>query len=120
MVRFALIIAVSVVVVAVSFGLLLWAVGGRSIALSLGWIVPGCHDYLVRAWKAERAGRWADALAAYNEALDVEPGSEDARTRLENLLHHRPELADIEAGREALTKLARKASKADKASEADW
>jgi hypothetical protein len=116
----ALIIAVSVGVVVVSFALLLWAVGGRSIALSLGWIVPGCHDYLVRAWKAERAGRWADALAAYNEALDLDPRSEDARTRLENLLHHRPELADTEDGREALTKLAHKAPRADKASQADW
>jgi hypothetical protein len=90
----AILVGIGVVGVLLSLAWVLWVSIGRSAALAFGWIQPQANDYLVRGWKAERAGQWTDALAAYDEAILLDPRFEDAYARRENLLRNCPELTD--------------------------
>jgi hypothetical protein len=90
----AMLVGIGVVGVSLTLAWVLWVSIGRSAALAFGWVQPQADDYLVQAWKAERAGRWADALAAYDEAVRLDPRSQDAHARRENLIRNCPELTD--------------------------
>ena len=65
----------------------------RPFAVLFGHVPRTAYDFLVAAWKAERRGEWADALAAYDRALDLEPKDADARQRRDSLIAAHPELA---------------------------
>lgn len=70
----------------------LWHYIVRPVAAARGIVPLTAHDYLVRAWKAERQGRWADALRAYDQALETDERDTEARARREALLEDHPEL----------------------------
>lgn len=78
----------------VAFALSLWHLAGRPIALRLGVVVPTRDDLVVKGWSAERGGQWADALAAYEDALLLRQWDQDAEARRAQLLQHHPELAE--------------------------
>jgi hypothetical protein len=91
-----LLLAVTVVGLVAGLVWVLWQFVGRPAAVSCGLLRPRAYDLVVRGWKAERRGRWADALAAYDEAIRAEPGSEYAgyaHARREALLQSFPDLA---------------------------
>jgi hypothetical protein len=67
-------------------GWLAWRLGIRSAAVALGFIPLTAYDYRVKAWKAERRAKWADALTAYGEALRLDPGEEEVCARISALL----------------------------------
>jgi hypothetical protein len=76
-----------------TLGWLIWILAARPFALSAGLIRPTADDLVVRGWKAEREGRWADALTVYDEALRKDKRHADAQARRAALLERVPELA---------------------------
>lgn len=91
--RFILLIVIAVVGVGATCSWLVWILAARPLALSLGLIQPTADDYVVRGWRAEREGRWGDALTAYNEALRRMRWHKDAKARRACLLERFPDLA---------------------------
>lgn len=102
---FGLLSGLSVEIVAVIFvGLLVfwvarfslrlgWDLVVRPLAKRHGMIEPIADDFVLAGWSAERAGRWADALTAYDEALQHRPWDEEAEARRAGLVHRCPDLA---------------------------
>jgi hypothetical protein len=74
---------------------LLWGLVGRPLAIRRGIVEPTADDLVVEGWGAERAGQWAEALAAYDEALRREPWDEEVAARRAALLHRFPNLANV-------------------------
>lgn len=89
----ALFIAIGVIGLTATVLWLFWILIGRPYAVSSGLIPMTAYDHIVLAWKAERQGRWADALAEYDKALALNPTDPDARIRRDSLLAAHPELS---------------------------
>jgi hypothetical protein len=85
-----LVLFVGLVVFAVLWPL--WHFVARPIAAAYGLVPPTGYDYLVRAWKAERRGQWAEALRAYDEALSLNRSDPEVLSRREKLLQDHPDL----------------------------
>src|SRR5262245_38346968 len=49
---------------------------------------PGKEQYLQRADALSRDGKWADALAQYQKALEIDPGDGEGRVRLADAMEH--------------------------------
>ncbi|AWM37517.1 hypothetical protein GobsT_45060 [Gemmata obscuriglobus] len=64
----------------------------RPFAVRYRLLTPTRDDVITRAWGAERAGQWDDALVAYEAVLRDRPGDEDAEARRAALVQRRPEL----------------------------
>ncbi|OWK40617.1 tetratricopeptide repeat protein [Fimbriiglobus ruber] len=86
-----LIIVTCVVVLMAGFVAAAWFLL-RPLAVSLGLVRLTPYDYMVQAWKAERAGRWEDALAAYDQALRLDPSDQDTHARRNTVLEHLSDL----------------------------
>ncbi len=80
--------------VAVAFVALVWKLVGRPIALAWGLVPMTPFDWIVVAWKHERHGRWADALAAYDAGLKVNRWHKETREKRAALLAAHPELTE--------------------------
>jgi len=93
----AILIVLMVVVTVCTCPRSVWYLGGRPIAVSLGLIKQTADDFVVQGWKAERRGEWAEALAAYDEALRLRRGDADAETRRVALLSRCRDLTEAAA-----------------------
>jgi len=89
----ALVVAVLVALFIRTIGSLVWQVAFRPFAVSRGLIPMTAYDYVVRGWKAEREGRWVDALRDYELAIELNHRYPEGRIRRDHLLANHPELA---------------------------
>ena len=71
---------------------LLWRLIVRPLAARRRIIKPTADDFMIMGWEADRSGQGDVALAAYNEALGLEPWDQEAADRRAGLLHRRPDL----------------------------
>jgi len=69
-----------------------WHVAYRPLLVKLGMLKPMAADHVLAARKAERAGRFADALTAYDEAIRLDLACEEAHFRRDDLLVRYPDL----------------------------
>lgn len=63
-----------------------WTFLLRPLAYYAGMVKPNVYDWQVIAWKEERAGRWEEAMTAYNNALSLEPGNQIVRAKRDLLI----------------------------------
>jgi hypothetical protein len=64
----------------------LWVFVLRPLAYFAGMVKPNAYDWEVIAWKEERAGRLAEALQAYNNALMLDLGNEIIWARRDSII----------------------------------